>query len=109
MFDSARPPRVRLHGLLGKALERSCDCRLKTVDYRQLTEPFRLRNETDNGWRCEFFDPHKMNNYNRKGVTLTAVVGEEIVSRDVDIKTKKRDESGFLLKSYTPKSEKRAG
>ena len=69
---------------------------------------FRKAYKLPAGWRCEFYDPHKVNNYNRKGVTLTAVVGEEIVSRNVDIKTKKRDESGFLLKSYTPKSEKRA-
>jgi len=47
--------RVRLRGLLGKALERSCSERLKKVDYRQLTEPFRLRNESDNAWRCEFW------------------------------------------------------
>lgn len=55
MSATAAIPRIRLHGLLGKALERSCSCRLKNVDYRQLTEPFRLRNETDNGWRCEFW------------------------------------------------------
>ena len=48
-------PRVELRGLLGKALRRSCEKRLKTVDYGQLVEPFRLRNEADGGWRCEFW------------------------------------------------------
>ena len=55
MDITARPLRVRLRGLLGKALERSCSCRLKTVDYRQLADPFRFRDETDNAWRCEFW------------------------------------------------------
>ncbi|MBQ9501837.1 MAG: glycoside hydrolase family 127 protein [Lentisphaeria bacterium] len=48
-------PRVELRGLLGQALRRSCEKRLKTVDYGQLVEPFRLRNEADGGWRCEFW------------------------------------------------------
>ena len=46
---------VRLSGLLGQAVARSCTERLKKVDYHQLTEPFRLRNEADNAWRCEFW------------------------------------------------------
>lgn len=53
--DLSLRPRVRLHGLLGRALERSAAARLKTVDYHQMTEVFRLRNEDDNGWRCEFW------------------------------------------------------
>ena len=55
MNDFSQMPRVLLHGLLGNALERSAACRLKTVDYHQLTEVFRLRNEDDNAWRCEFW------------------------------------------------------
>ena len=46
---------VRLSGLLGKALKRSCEKRLKTVDYHLLVEPFHYRNENDNAWRCEFW------------------------------------------------------
>lgn len=48
-------PKVRFHGLLGNALERSKVNRLKKVDYNQLVEPFRLRNENDGAWRCEFW------------------------------------------------------
>ena len=46
---------VRLAGPLGRALALSVDARLKTVDYRQLVDPFRYRNETDDAWRCEFW------------------------------------------------------
>ena len=46
---------VRLSGLLGKALKRSCEKRLKTVDYHLLVEPFHYRSENDNAWRCEFW------------------------------------------------------
>ena len=58
------------------------------------------------GWRCEFFDPSRKDDYGRKGKILTAIVGEEIVDKDVD--AKKALKSGFVLKSYTAKSEKRA-
>ena len=46
---------VRLAGPLGKALQLSVNNRLKTVDYGQLVDIFRFRNETDNAWRCEFW------------------------------------------------------
>lgn len=46
---------VRLAGPLGKALLLSVNNRLKTLDYRQLVDIFRYRNETDNAWRCEFW------------------------------------------------------
>ena len=55
------------------------------------------------GWRCEFFDPSRKDDYGRKGKALTAVVGEEIVDKDTDAR-----KSGFVLKSYTTKSAKRA-
>ena len=58
------------------------------------------------GWRCEFVDPSRKDDNGRKGKVLTAVVGEEIVDKDLD--PKKALKSGFLLKSYTAKSEKRA-
>ena len=48
-------PQIKLNGLLGNALHRSAVNRLKTVDYDQLVEPFRLRNEADGAWRCEFW------------------------------------------------------
>ena len=48
-------PKIKLHGLLGDALQRSCNNRLKKIDYKQLVEPFRLRNENDGAWRCEFW------------------------------------------------------
>ena len=44
-----------LQGMLGKAIARSIKDRFLTVDYALLEEPFRLRNETDNAWRCEFW------------------------------------------------------
>ena len=47
--------RVLLAGPLGKALGHSVRARLKTVDYRQLVDPFRHRNEDDDAWRCEFW------------------------------------------------------
>lgn len=47
--------RVKLAGPLGRALELSVKERLKKVDYRQLVDPFRYRNETDDAWRCEFW------------------------------------------------------
>lgn len=78
MGIAARPPRVRLHGLLGKALERSCSCRLKTVDYRKMADPFRLRNETDNAWRCEFWGKVVrsaiLTNYSLQDPELTALI-----------------------------------
>ena len=46
---------VSLKGLLGKAISRSIKDRFLTLDYALLEEPFRLRNETDNAWRCEFW------------------------------------------------------
>ena len=39
---------------MGKALEKTLANRLKTVDSKQLVDPFRYRNERA-GWRCEFW------------------------------------------------------
>ena len=55
------------------------------------------------GWRCEFVDPSRKDDNGRMGKALTAIVGSEIEDKDPDAK-----KSGFILKSYTPKSEKRA-
>ena len=43
------------------------------------------------GWRCSFFDPKQRDNYNRQGLTLKALIGEEI------------GKSGFVLKSCEKK------
>ena len=67
---------------------------------------FRKAYKIPAGWRCEFLDPSRKDDYGRKGKTLTAVVGEEIIDKDFD--EKKAQKSGFILKSYTAKSEKRA-
>ena len=67
--------------------------------------PFALRKayKVPAGWRCEFIDPSRKDDNGRKGKILTAIVGGEIEDKDVDAK-----KSGFVLKSYTAKSEKRA-
>lgn len=59
--------------------------------------PFVLRkaNKIPTGWRCEFFDPVRKDDYGRKGATMTAVIGEEIA------------DTGFVLKSCAMKTEKR--
>ena len=57
---------------------------------------FRKANKIPAGWRCEFFDPARRDDYGRKGATLTAVVGEEIA------------DTGFVLKAFTEKSAKKA-
>lgn len=49
------PGGVSLRGRLGKALEKSVNHRLKTVNYDHLVAPFRDRNERDGRWRCEFW------------------------------------------------------
>ncbi|MFA6929431.1 MAG: beta-L-arabinofuranosidase domain-containing protein [Lentisphaeria bacterium] len=46
---------LHLNGVLGKALDKTIEGRLKKVDYKKLTDVFRYRTETDNAWRCEFF------------------------------------------------------
>ena len=75
---------------------------------KETSMPFAFRKATKipAGWRCEFFDPARKDDYGRKGKVLTAIVGEEIVDKDLD--AKKALKSGFVLKSYTAKSEKRA-
>ena len=57
---------------------------------------FRKANKIPAGWRCEFFDPARKDDYGRKGMTLTAIVGEEI------------GDTGFVLKSHTAKTAKQA-
>ena len=47
--------KIMLKGAAGNAISQTISERLKQVDYKQLVEPFKLRNETDNAWRCEFW------------------------------------------------------
>ena len=54
-FAAWEPETVKLHGPLGSMLDRVVENRLVKIDYGQLAAPFRLRNETDNKWRCEFW------------------------------------------------------
>jgi len=61
---------------------------------------FTKATQIPSGWRCEFFDPSQKDDHGRMGRTLTAVIGEEIGAG-----TKKP--SGFELKAYERKSEKR--
>ena len=63
---------------------------------------FRQAMKIPAGWRCEFVDPVRKDDYGRRGLTLTAIVGEEIASKDGKVKT------GYKVKSYTPKTAKRA-
>ena len=57
---------------------------------------FRKANKIPAGWRCEFFDPVRTDDYGRKGTTLTAVIGEEIA------------DTGFVVKNFVAKTAKRA-
>ena len=57
---------------------------------------FRAAVKIPSGWKCEFFDPVRKDDYGRKGKTMRAEVGEAI------------EDSGFILKSYTPKTAKQA-
>lgn len=49
------PGSIRLKGILGNALQKTVANRLKKVDYKELVDPFRFRNEDDGRWRCEFW------------------------------------------------------
>lgn len=57
---------------------------------------FTKANKIPAGWRLEFFDSKKKDDYGRMGRTFTAVIGDEI------------GKSGFILKGYEKKEEKRA-
>lgn len=71
---------------------------------RETKMPFAFRRATKipSGWRCEFFDPARKDDYGRRGLTLTATVGQEIMSSDGKYKT------GFKVKKYNPKTVKKA-
>lgn len=46
---------VSLDGVLGEAIGKSIAARLKKVSYAHLVDPFRMRDEDDGLWRCEFW------------------------------------------------------
>ena len=54
-IDMKEQGTVKLNGPLGAMLDKVVKNRLVIIDYGQLAAPFRLRNETDNKWRCEFW------------------------------------------------------
>lgn len=64
---------------------------------------FRKASQIPGGWRCEFFDPVRKDDYGRKGRMVSVKVGEKII----DVLPKEKFDYGFILKSYTPKTIKR--
>lgn len=84
-------PKVRFKGLLGKALERSCANRLKKVDYNQLVEPFRLRNEADGAWRCEFW-----------GKVLRSAILTNYYLQDKELENIIRQTTDAIIATQTP-------
>ncbi len=46
---------IQFNGLLGNCLRKTVSSRLNEADYTMLVDPFRFRNEADDGWRCEFW------------------------------------------------------
>ncbi len=49
------PQKVKLCGPIGKTLDKIIQNRFLKMDWDHLVAPFRLRNETDDRWRCEFW------------------------------------------------------
>jgi hypothetical protein len=64
------------------------------LDETYLPFVFKKANKIPSGWRLEFFDPKKKNDYGLIGKTMTAKVGEEI------------EKTGYKAISYTPKTIK---
>lgn len=55
------------------------------------------------GWRCEFVDPARKNDFGQPGRKFSVVVGEKVVDAK-DSKNKK--DYGFILKKYERKNER---
>ena len=85
---------ITLKGALGKALARTVENRLKTVDYTLLEEPFVKRNEADNAWRCEFW-----------GKTVRSAVYAAYFSGDADLRKKVDDTVGKIIASQVARLE----
>ena len=54
-FRPLPPGMVRLNGPCGNMLDKIIENRLLPLEMGHLSEPFRLRNEDDGRWRCEFW------------------------------------------------------
>ncbi len=80
-----------LQGALGKALQRTVIKRLRQVNYDLLEEPFRLRNETDNAWRCEFW-----------GKIVRSSVSAAFFTGDTELKAKVERTVQAIIATQTP-------
>lgn len=64
---------------------------------------FTKANKIPAGWRCDFVDPSRKDDYGRPGRKVSIKVGEKVI----DVSGKEKFDYGFTLKSYTAKTEKR--
>lgn len=64
---------------------------------------FTAANKIPGGWRCDFVDPSRKDDYGRPGRKISVKCGSKVV----DESGKEKVDYGFTLKSYTAKSEKR--
>jgi DUF1680 family protein len=80
-----------LRGALGRAVRRTVEERFKKLDCRLLEEPFALRNETDNAWRCEFW-----------GKVLRSAVAAAAALDDAELKAMISQSVRRLMSTQTP-------
>ena len=80
-----------LRGALGRAVRRTVEERFKKLDCRLLEEPFALRNETDNAWRCEFW-----------GKVLRSAVAAAAALDDAELKAMISQSVRRLMATQTP-------
>ncbi len=80
-----------LKGAIGKALDLTVAERLKKVDYKQLTEPFALRNEKDGAWRCEFW-----------GKIVRSAISCVYFRNDIDLRKMVDDTVADIMTCQTP-------
>ena len=83
--------KLTLNGAIGNALKASGENRLKKVDYRFMAKPFLLRNEGDNGWRCEFWGK-----VTRSAILTNRWLNDEELARNI------RGGIDAILESQTP-------
>ena len=82
---------VQLKGMAGKALDLTIANRLKKVDFTHLAEPFALRNEKDNMWRCEFW-----------GKVMRSAIYAYCATKDPELEAKIHEGVKVLLSAQTP-------
>ena len=80
-----------LRGIAGKALQKTITNRFKQVDFKQLTDPFVLRNEADGAWRGEFWGK-----VIRPAITCAFITGDPELRKIID------DSVAEMMKSQTP-------